>query len=120
MTDEPSEPTRGRFSDARFVTFLVLGAVLIALAIGGFFSIDRQTDITAEEAVEIARPLIDFEPVNEGARFIRQGAQLRPVWAVSFSIPGGGARDFERLTTVEVDAVTGDVIRIAIDDPDEE
>lgn len=99
----------------RLVVLIGLAVVLGILALTGRFGVDASTDLSAQEAVEIARPQIDFVPVNEGARFVRQGAGLRPVWAVSFSIPGDARGKFERLTTVEVDARTGEIIRVSRD-----
>ena len=101
----------------RLVVFIVLGVVLLVLALTGTFNASSQNTIDAEEAIEIARAEIDFVPVNEGARFVRQGVAMRPVWAVSFSIPeeGGGRAEFERLMTVEIDAESAEVIRISTD-----
>lgn len=113
---ETTAPSLWRSS--RFVVFVVLGVVLLGLALSGVFTASSDADLSEAEAIEIARPLIDFEPVNEGARFLRQGAGLRPVWAVSFSIPGSGTvrDDFERLTTVQLDARSGEVLRVIVDE----
>lgn len=112
---------RFRGMPARTKLFAVLAILLPLLAILGVLRSDRDVEISRERAVEIARPHIDFEPIDANARVFRQGARLRPVWAVSFSIPAtGNAREFERHTTVEVDAVTGEVLRIAVDNFEEQ
>lgn len=101
----------------RFAVFVLLGVALLVLGLSGLFNASSQNTIDADEAIEIARAEIDFVPVDEGARFVRQGVAMRPIWAISFSIPGdGGSRsDFERLTTVEIDAESAEVIRISTD-----
>ena len=107
---------RLRAMDSRAKIFVVMAIVLVTLAATGYLEARRDVEIEQEEAVEIARPHIDFEPTREQTRLIRQGANLRPVWAVQFSIPvEDGSRDFYRLTTVEVDARNGDVLRVSDD-----
>lgn len=95
-----------------------LGALLLLLGLTGRLGVSADIEIEADEAIEIARaqPQLDFVPVDEGARLVRQGVGLQPVWAVSFSIPGDGGRDdFERHMTVEIDATNGEVKRIGLD-----
>ena len=91
---------------------LVVGSVLLVLAATGMLRADRGLVVTSEQAVEIATQQVDFAPQDSQVRLLRQGFNLRPVWAVSLSIPGEGSNDFERLATVEVDAVTGTVLRL--------
>lgn len=113
---ERSVPDRVRSVSPRFLVLVVLGAVLLTLAATGQFTVESGIDITEAEAFEIARPHVDFEYETEASRLVRQGAALRPVWAIAYSIPGDGGRgDFERLTTVEVDANSGEVLRISTD-----
>jgi hypothetical protein len=102
--------------DKRFAFFLGAGVLLIVLAVTGVFNSSSDVNISREEAIEIARPEIDFVPEQEDARLVRQGLQLAPVWAVSFSIPEDGeSRKFERIMTVEIDARTSEIIRISTD-----
>ena len=107
----------GRFIalPGRTKVLILLGGLLIVLGATGVLTSQGDVDIEKEAAIEIARPLIDFEPTIEEARLIRQGFTRRPVWAVVFAIPepGGGRDDFERRTTVEIDAGTGDIINVA-------
>jgi len=103
--------------------FVFMGAALLVLGLTGTLSASNGVEIEAEQAVEIGRPELDFEPDNAEARLVRQGFGLRPVWAVLFTIPlpedvkvgSTGSSDFERQTTVEVDAVTGEVLRTVRD-----
>jgi len=100
----------------RAKVFLALGVVLLVLGATGVLRSDSDINLERAEAVDAAREFIDFEPVNADARLVRQGFGLQPVWAVSFSIPeAGNPRAFVRLTTVEINATTGEVIRISID-----
>jgi len=95
-----------------------LGVVLLVLGATGRLGVGADIDIEADEAIAIARaqPQLDFVPVDEGARLVRQGIGLRPVWAVSLSIPSDDGRDdFERHMTVEIDATTGEAFRVSID-----
>lgn len=91
---------------------LVVGSALLILAATGMLRADSGLVVTSEQAVEIATQQVDFAPQNSQVRLLRQGFNLRPVWAVSLSIPGDGASNFEQLATVEIDAVTGTVLRL--------
>ncbi len=121
--DEPEREASGGGVGARLMAlpgrtklFIALALLLPVLALAGVLRSDRGVQIERAEAIEIARPEIDFDPVTEEARLFRQGAGLRPVWAVAFTIPAeGNIREFERRTTIEVDATTGEILRIATD-----
>lgn len=91
---------------------LLLGAALLLLAGTGVLRADKGLAVTSAEAVTIAEQQVDFVSENTQVRLVRQGFNLRPVWAVSLSIPIPGTNDFERLSTVEVDAITGEVLRL--------
>jgi hypothetical protein len=95
---------------------LVLGTILLLLAASGVLRADRGIGVSSDQAVEIARQQVDFVSENTQVRLIRQGFNLRPVWAVSLAIPIAGTGEFERLTTVEVDAITGAVLRVVTSD----
>ena len=100
---------------SRAKVFVLLGIVLAIFALTGFLRADSDIDVPREDAIELAKQHVDFEPVNAEARLIRQGFGLNPIWAVSLSIPAeDNPRDFLLLTTVEVDARTAEVIRISI------
>ena len=102
--------------DPRAKVFVVLGIALLILGLTGVLSARRGVEIEREEAIELARPHVDFEPTNTEARLFRQGVGLIPVWAVSFTIPeAGNPREFVRLTTVEIDARNGELIRVSRD-----
>ncbi len=93
--------------------FIVLGAVLLALGLTGQFTAGNGVDITKDEAIEIGRPEVPFEPETADARLVRQGFGLRPVWAISYSIPSDDEdKDFDQHTTVEIDGGTGKVLRV--------
>ena len=113
----PGDVTTGiRRLSGRTMAFIGLGLVLLLLAVTGRLQASSDLSIERDEAIEIAREHVDFEPVNADARLIRQGFSLVPVWAVSFSIPEDDTtREFKRLTTVEINAENGEVIRIGVD-----
>lgn len=108
---ESRAPLWSRMSRAS-KTILVMGAVLLVLAATGVLRADRGINVSSDEAVASALEMIDFEPENIQVRLIRQGIGLRPVWGVSLSIPIPESTEFERLVTVEVDAIGGEVLRV--------
>ncbi|MCP3988189.1 MAG: hypothetical protein GY724_03880 [Actinomycetia bacterium] len=93
-------------------TLIVLGTVLVILALTGFLQADRDLEITSEQAVEIARPEIEFEPGQTTVRLVRQGAGLSPVWAVSFAVEAENVDGFVRLSVVRIDARSGEVLEV--------
>lgn len=96
---------------ARFL--LILGTLLLLAAASGVLRADRDVAVSSEEALSIALARVDFVPGRTNVRLIRQGLTSRPVWAVSLSIADpSDDREHERLTTVEVDARTGEVLRV--------
>ena len=111
-----------RFLDlpGRTKVFIVLAIALPVLAVTGILNSQRDVDLSRDDALEIGRTYLDFEPEIEEARVFRQGAQLQPVWAVVFTIPEeGNPREFARRTTVEIDARTGEVLRVSVDNIEE-
>lgn len=103
---------RVRAAPTRSKVLLGLIIAIALLGLTGRLSAGNGIEITSDEAVQIARPLVDFEPESSEALLIRQGFNLRPVWAVSFSVrtPGGDRNDFDHLMIVNVDAVDGEII----------
>ena len=118
---EASMMSRVRAIPGRTKLFIGFGVLLAVLGLTGRLQASQDVSIEKAEAIEIGREYLDFEPVNEDARLVRQGFSLVPVWAVSFSIPEDDtAREFKRLTTVEINAENGEVIRIGVDGLGEE
>ena len=68
-----------------------------------------QVRVTKERAIATARPQAGFTPERTQVRLVRQGLNGHPFWAVSFSVPGAVGDGYARLTTVRVDANTGEV-----------
>lgn len=104
----------------RTLALLATGVVLLALALGGFLRADRGVEISREEAIRIALDMdeIDFEPEKTEARVIRQGFRMSPIWAVVLTIPDpAGARDdFLRYAAVEINAGSGEILRLRLND----
>ncbi len=95
--------------------FVVAGILILILGFTGVLSATRDVELTREEAIALALPLVDFEPDRVEARLVRQGFSMIPVWAVSLSIPtAGNPREFVELATVEINAATGEVFRISL------
>src|SRR5262245_10370209 len=94
------------------------GRVLVLVALFGLLVVvnqacqKKQVRLTKTQAVVKARPYAGFVPQRTQVRFIRQGLNSRPFWAVSFSIPEKKGSGYLRLTTVRVDANTGKVVAV--------
>ncbi|MGH3057674.1 MAG: hypothetical protein ACRDOP_12040 [Gaiellaceae bacterium] len=71
----------------------------------------RDTEVDSDEAVEIARQEVDYEPERVMVRFTPRGIDSTPHWAVSLSLVDA-AGNAERVTVVLVDARTGQVVEI--------
>jgi hypothetical protein len=103
--DAPKRP----FSDTPWGKALLLVFVLVLAVIAARSCASRNTPITQDEAVEIARKELDFTPNQELTRFVPRGFQSRPTWAVSF-YQRDEAGVVERTLIVVVDANDGHII----------
>ncbi|MBA2615241.1 MAG: PepSY domain-containing protein [Actinobacteria bacterium] len=90
---------------------LALLAVLALAFVGARSCASSQGEISKEEAIEIARDEIDFEPDGVQVRNVAQGIPQRRVWAVSFYT--GRPTSPERFVVVQIDARTGEVEGVA-------
>jgi hypothetical protein len=90
---------------------LLLLAVLLAAVVVAQSCGSRETEVSKEEATEIAREQVDYDPNRVQTRFVPRGIESRPAWAVSLGVTDG-AGAFSRLTVVVVDAATGQVVEI--------
>jgi hypothetical protein len=87
-----------------------VGVLLLALIVSRGCA-GAGSEISKEEAIEIARGEVDYRPDRTQVRLVRQGFQSRPFWAVSLStIDARGATD--RVTVVLVDARTREVAEV--------
>lgn len=67
--------------------------------------------VSAERAVAIARPEVDFTPEGHNIRLLRRGVPPKPYWAVSFWVKDA-AGEPTRVTVVVVNADTGAVTEV--------
>ena len=94
---------------------LTKGRIAVFVALFGLLLVanqarqKKQVRLSKTQAVAKARPYAGFVPQRTQVRFIRQGINSRPYWAVSFSIPEKKGDGYLRLTTVRVNANTGKV-----------
>jgi hypothetical protein len=109
-TDAPTARTLrdSPLGKAAILIAVLLAALLVARSCGS-----RETEVSKEEAVEIARSVVDYEPDRVMTRFVPRGADSRPNWAVSLSTVGEGGR-LERITVVVVDGRTGEVVETRV------
>ena len=109
-TDAGSE--RGRsLRDRPAFRIAALLVVLLLAFLASKSCASRDTEISQEEAVEIARDQIDYEPDRVGVRFLPQGFQSRPSWAVSLSTENAQG-ELTRVTVVVVDGETGEILEV--------
>jgi hypothetical protein len=84
-------------------------ALLAVTAVAAQSCQQAQVRVSKEQAIATARGEAGFTPERTQVRLVRQGLQSHPFWAVSLSIPADSGDGYDRLTTVRVDANTGEV-----------
>jgi hypothetical protein len=112
VDSSPSDAGSGRgLRDRPLGKVALLLAVLLLAFVASRSCASRETEISRDEAVEIARGQIDFEPDRVAVRFVPRGVDAQPTWAVSLSTEDAqGALD--RVTVVVVDGQTGAVVEV--------
>ncbi len=111
-TDAGSEPAPSRgLRDRPLGRILLLILVLAVAFVASKSCASRDTEVDSDEAVEIARQEVDYEPERVMVRFTPRGIDSTPHWAVSLSLVDA-AGNAERVTVVLVDARTGQVVEI--------
>lgn len=109
MDTPPTDAGSGRgLRDRPLGKVVLLLAVLLLAFLASRSCASRETEISQDEAVEIARGEVDFEPDRVGVRFLPRGVESRPTWAVSLATENAEGA-LERVTVVVVDARSGDV-----------
>jgi hypothetical protein len=97
------------FSDTAWGKAALLAFVLVLAVVAARSCASRDTEISKEEATEIARKELEFTPDQVMTRFVPRGFQSRPTWAVSFTqVDDDGV--VERAFVVVVDANDGHII----------
>lgn len=111
-TGDGSSPERKVARDLRdsWVFRLVALGVVLLVALGVARSCGSAgRNITADEAVVIARESTDFQPDKHQVRFFQTGIPPQPRWAVSLYDVGPQGRPI-RVHLIIVDAATGAVV----------
>jgi hypothetical protein len=107
-----SEPAPSRpFRDRPLGRIVILAVVLAIAFVAAKSCASRDTEVGQDEAIEIARSEVDFEPERTMVRFTPRGVDSRPFWAVSFSLLDADGQP-ERITVVLVNARTGEIEEI--------
>jgi hypothetical protein len=70
----------------------------------------RQVRITKEAAIVTATRQADFRPQRTQVRFVRQGLNGHPYWAISLSVPAKDGKGYERVSVARVDANSGKLV----------
>lgn len=71
----------------------------------------KGVDITQDEAVEIAREAVDFEPDEVQVRLLRQGVNFTQRWIVGLAETRPNGERFN-VTVVVINAENGEVVEI--------
>jgi hypothetical protein len=88
---------------------LAVLALLVATAFAAQSCQQAQVRVSQERAIATARAEAGFTPQRTQIRLVRQGLTAHPYWAVSFSVPAASGDGYAKLTTVRVDANTGEI-----------
>jgi hypothetical protein len=107
----------GRRERPVWVRVAVIAVLLVLAAIATRSCQQDQIKVTQQEATEMAREQVDFEPRDIQIRLLRQGLDRRPVWVVSLSIPAAQTDTFKQLALVRIDAENGDIISVEQQEP---
>ena len=89
----------------------LLLAVLVAAFVASRSCASRDTEVSQDEAVAIAKRQVDYEADHVITRFVPRGVKSRPTWAVSLERKGANGR-VTRVTIVVVDARDGQVLEL--------
>ena len=87
-------------------------ALVVLTAVAAQSCQQSQVRISHDLAIRKARPEASFTPQRTQVRLVRQGLTGHPFWAVSFSVPAGSGDGYSKLTTVRVDANTGEIAAV--------
>ncbi len=103
----PGPLQRPRWAAVAFVAVTFAAALVFSL------SCQRsQIRISKQQAITIALRQVDFQPTRTQIRFVRQGLQGAPYWAVSLSQPSPNGKVYLRLAVIQLNANTGDVAKV--------
>jgi hypothetical protein len=91
---------------------LAIVALFAVTAVAAQSCQQAQVRISEQRAISTARPEAGFAPERTQVRLVRQGLTGHPFWAVSFSVRDRAGEGYSRLTTVRVDANTGEVAAV--------
>jgi uncharacterized membrane protein YkoI len=91
---------------ALILALVIVAAVLVARSCG-----KTETKVSKEQAIEIARQQVSFEPDQVNVRLLKRGFQSQEVWLVGLGQkrPDG---TYVTATSVLVDANTGQVLEV--------
>ena len=92
-----------------------------ALAVAALFGVtfvaahscqQAQVRLSKEQAMRAATTRAGFTPERTQVRLVRQGLTGHPFWAVSMSVADASGDGYAKLTTVRVDANTGEIASV--------
>ncbi len=93
---------------ALILVVALLAAVLVARSCG---KVDA--DLSREDAIAIAKDVVEFEPNLVQVRLMKRGLQSDSFWAVSLSVQQPDGR-LENVTVVVIDARSGEIAEVRL------
>lgn len=110
-TTDSDTPEPKDLRDQTWFRVAIVAGLLLAI-----FAVSRGcqregVDITQDEAVEIAREAVDFEPDEVQVRLLRQGVAYTQRWIVGLAETRPNGERFN-VTVVVIDAESGEVVEV--------
>jgi len=69
-----------------------------------------------DQAIAKAKHQVTFTPKRTQIRLLRQGVPSKPFWIVSLSRPGKARDSFSALAVIRINANTGKVVSVRVQD----
>jgi hypothetical protein len=110
VSGSDGETARG-FRDRPLGKAVVIAAVLLAAVLVSRTCGATTADVPQDDAIEIAKRYVDFEPDRVQIRLVKQGLQQREIWLVGLAKRAGDG-SYTDVTSVLIDANTGKLVRI--------
>ena len=110
-TTDSSTPEPKDLRDQLWFRIAVIAGLLLIIFVASRSCQRHGLDVSQEEAIEIAKEEVDFEPDEVQIRLLRQGVNYTQRWVVGLAEKRPNGERFNS-TVVVIDASTGDVIEV--------
>jgi hypothetical protein len=113
----PNAGARRGLRDHPLGRVLILVTLLVVAGVVARSCTGSDTNVSKDEAIEIAREVLIFDAESVQVRFVRQGIPTQGFWYVSFY--NGSARAPTIVQLVKIDADSGDVLDDGLKDEED-